>query len=105
MTETTTPGSLREAALAALADTRAQRISVARGRLEAALAPASVADLEVVAETAQFVVFSDGADVCLAVHDDGLAVHLVRDDDGWTSLGKVESLVDLGVLLAAQGGA
>lgn len=93
--------SLRETALAAAEAARVQRIDVAREELAAVLEPYPVDALEVAAETAEFVVFSDDG-VCLAVRDTGAPrVLLVSDDQGWTRRHEVTTLAELGRLIAA----
>lgn len=87
--------------LAGIAAARATRIAAARTALGTVLAPTSVDGLEVVDELPTQVVFC-GDEVCLAVRDGGVSstVTLVRDSGGWTRVGEVRSLAELGLLLA-----
>ncbi|GAW50622.1 MULTISPECIES: hypothetical protein [unclassified Nocardioides] len=97
---------LREQAIEAAEAAREQRAAAARTVLASTLTPADVSALEVAAQTPELVVFTDGADLFLAVGDrtSPPRLSLVTNQGGWTRRGDVDSLTTLGRLLAAAEG-
>lgn len=94
-------------AAAAAAREEAALVASARARLTQVLGSgAGVGELvvEEVDTSDALVVLSDAA-VCLAVTNpvsEGFEVLLVVDDEGWTEVGKVDSLAGLGRVLAER---
>lgn len=97
---------LREDALEAAEAARDARVTAARAVLAGRLAPANVAPLSVADATAQIVVFTDGADLFLAVRDQlqpPVVSRVIGSTGCWTNRGDVASLEGLGLLLATEG--
>lgn len=99
---------LREDAITAAETAETDRVDAALAVLADKLAPASVASAEVIAQLSLRVIVQID-DVYLAVKDpdpedpSAELVALVNDDQGWTYIAKVTSLVDLGQQLIKLG--